>query len=200
MDTFVKKVLAIIAALALTNIAFAQPKPNVFDGGNLWEITDHLDEASDHRLLATQRICFLPYAVVGTSIQGVWYSTTFTDWNGMYYQEGDEIKMTGDYDKDVGHDHMTLLHTTYDVPGEVNGLAFKDWDEWREDGEYGRIIMWANAKMERIGKCDYKEAAAAMEYSQQLPPRLTVKGEIAVSPSQADLESVDEYLKRNGLK
>jgi len=39
---------------------------------------------------------------VGTSIQGVWYSTSYPDWNGRYYQEGDEVKMTGDFAKDTG--------------------------------------------------------------------------------------------------
>jgi hypothetical protein len=202
MDTLMKKaLLATCGTVALTSVAFAQPPmPNVFDGGSMWQIIDYLDEANDHRQLATQNICFLPYAVVGNSIQGVWYSTTYNDWNGMYYQEGDELRMTGDFWDDTGHDHMTLLHTTFDVPGEVKGLAFKDWDEWIEDGEYGKIGQWGNAKMERIGKCEIQKAAVAIEYSRQLPPRLTIKGDVARMPTQADLESVEEYLMRNGLK
>lgn len=204
-----------ISSLSFSGAALSDPpKPNVFDGGNKWHITGYIDHTSNHTQVATQEICFLPYIVVGTSIQGSWYSTSFPDWNGRYYQEGDEIKMTGDYAEDVGHDHMTLLHTTYDVPGQVRGMAFKDWTEWREDGAYGNIIGWGNAKLERVGKChlftadlprlqlgDLREfEREAEEISLSLPDRLTVKGEIARSPGQSDLESLADYQGRTGVE
>ncbi len=172
------------------------PKPNVFDGGNRWNITFYDDPSSVHQEWGTQEICFLPYAVVGTSIQGVWYSTSFYDWNGRYYQEGDEVKMTGDYANDVGHDHMTLVHTTYDVAGKVRGMAFKDWTEWREDGAYGRIIGWGNAKLERMGYCRNVLEDEALEISVSLPDRLTVRGDIASYPGQRNLESIKKYQDR----
>lgn len=218
METFMKKALAIACgSIALSSAAFAQPPlPNVFDGGNLWAITYYNDPTSNHQQWATQHICFMPYSAVGTSIQGTWYSTTFPDWNGRYYQEGDEVKMTGDYAGDVGHDHMTVFHTTYDVPGQIKAMAFKDWTEWREDGRYGRIIGWGNTKLERIGKCRYpfiiddftqitpdllqKLEAEALAFSQELPERLTVKGEIAAFPGQEDLESISDYQARTGLR
>ncbi len=217
MDTLIKKATAIVfGTLVLGASASAQPPlPNVFDGGNLWNITFYNDPTTNHQQWATQKICFLPYRVVGTSIQGVWYSLSFRDWNGRYYQEGDELKMTGDYAQDVGHDHMTLFHTTYDVPGRVNALAFKDWTEWREDRRYGRIIGWGNAKLERTGWCRYpinigditqlpsdllpKIEEEALVFSQELPERLTVSGEIAESPGQEDLESIEEYEARTGF-
>ncbi len=200
----------LVGAVAIGSVVFcnvslaAPPKPNVFDGGNKWHITYYNDPTTNHAQWATQEICFLPYSIVGTSIQGVWYSTSFPDWNGRYYQEGDEVKMTGDYAHDVGHDHMTLLHTTYDVPGAVRGMAFKDWTEWREDGAFGRIIGWGNAKLERVGKCHYPKGADLERYAQEislsLPDRLTIKGEIADFPGQADLENLDEYLQRADMK
>ena len=54
MDTLMKKALLFVTgAFAFTSVAFAlPPKPNAYDGGNLWEIIDYLDEASDHRQLA----------------------------------------------------------------------------------------------------------------------------------------------------
>jgi hypothetical protein len=216
METFAKKLAAITCGcLLLTGAALASPpQPNVFDRGNEWSITGYLDQTGNHQQVGTQRICFLPYTTVGTSIQGVWYSTTFPDWNGLYYQEGDEVKMTGDFARDTGHDHMTLLHTTYDVPGQIKAMAFKDWTEWLEDGRYGNLVGWANAKMERIGKCripveiDFggqisleelrKIEQEVVAYSRSLPERLTVQGEVAVSPGQPDLESVESYLKRIG--
>ncbi len=216
---FLKKNATMIAisSLLFSGAALSDPpKPNVFDNGNKWRITFYNDSTVDHRQWATQEICFLPYAVVGTSIQGRWYSTSFPDWNGQYYQEGDEVKMTGDYANDIGHDHMTLIHTTYDVPGEVRGMAFKDWTEWREDGKFGDIIGWGNAKLERAGKCKVftsnlssaslqpenlrKFENEAQEFSLSLPDRLTVQGEIASFPGQPDLESLDDYQRRTGIQ
>lgn len=210
-------VMVALSSLLVSSVALANPpKPNVYDGGNKWRITFYNDSTVNHDQWGDQEICFLPYAVVGTSIQGVWYSTTYTDWNGLYYQEGDELKMTGDYAKDVGHDHMTLQHTTYDVEGQVRGMAFKDWTEWREDGAYGNIIGWGNSNLVRAGRCDItrgiddiailtaeerkKLELVAQEFSATLPRRLTVKGTVASSPGQHGLESVDEYLQRTGVK
>lgn len=218
MDTLMKKVTAMVCGtLLFTGTASALPPyPNVFDGGNLWELTFYNDPTNNHQQWATQEICFLPYSIVGTSIQGVWFSTSFYDWNGLYYQEGDEVKMTGDYARDVGHDHMTLIHTTYDAPGIANAMAFKDWTEWREDRRYGFIIGWANAKLERVGKCPIPidniditpippdilkmVEEEALQFSLKLPERLTVTGEVAAYPGQEGLESIDEYKARAGLQ
>jgi len=106
--------------------ASAQPKPNVYDGGNRWKITAFDDSFPEHPEWATQEICFLPYIADATGIQGMWYSLTFPDWNGRYRQEGDEVKMTGDYAKGVGHDHITLYHTVWDVSKRAKGVAFGD--------------------------------------------------------------------------
>jgi len=108
---------------------------------------------------------------------------------------------------------MTLLHTTYDVGGQVPAMAFKDWTEWREDSRFGRIIGWGNAKLQRAGKCAYprdwiasSDLTAKDQYymeletdqlSKSLAPRLTANGEIATYPGQNDLESVETYLKRS---
>jgi len=208
-----KFVLFATASLLVSNIALSAPKPNVFDGGNEWLLTFFDDDANTHTQWGTQRICFMPYIEKNNSIQGVWYSTSFHDWNGRYYQEGDEVKMTGDYAKDVGHDHMTLQHTTVEFPikyGLKNGLAFKDWTEWREDGKYGKVIGWGNARMIRTGKkcglinlVDLEDttlvkelSSEALNKSHETPERLTTKGEVAQFPAQPDLESIEEYDKR----
>lgn len=198
MTSVIKQtVLIALSSLLFLGIALAEPpRPNVYDGGNRWNITYYNDPAGNHQQWATQEICFLPYSIVGTSIQGTWYSTSFPDWNGRYYQEGDEIKMTGDYARDVGHDHMTLIHTTVDPR---NGLAFKDWTEWREDGGYGRIIGWGNAILKRMGTCKKFIEAEALKISASLPERLRIDGRIAASPGDADLESIEEYQCRAGL-
>ena len=215
-------VLAIVLSVMVfvSSVSANPPRPNVFDGGNKWKITFYNDPTNRHDQWATQEICFLPYTVVGNSIQGIWYSTSYPDWNGRYYQEGDEVKITGDYAKDVGHDHMTLVHTTYNAAGRVvSGMAFGDWTEWREDGKYGRVIGWGNAKLERTGyskipvlaPIDLEKLVPApedlekLEYemldmSSLLPQRLTVNGDIASSPGQPDQESLDDYKLRTGVE
>jgi hypothetical protein len=111
---------------------------------------------------------------------------------------------------------MTLQHTTYDVPGYKRGMAFKDWTEWREDGRYGRIIGWGNSTLVRAGKCELSSGIdnvddislrdikfleyEAQDISLSLPDRLTVKGEVANFPGQSNLESLDEYQRRTGIK
>jgi hypothetical protein len=194
--------------------AYSQPLPNVFDTGNLWALTFFNDPHPQHQQWATQLICFNPYVGVGTSIQGTWFSLTFPDWNGRYYQEGDEVKMTGDYAKDVGHDHMTLQHTTWDVLPNVKGMAFKDWTEWREDGKYGNIIGWGNARMVRVGRCHPKgipnitdsgvgtspddridTEIVALQLSSALPLRMLADGGEALEPGEQDQESVKAYLR-----
>jgi len=206
-------VMGMVSTLGATPVSAQVPLPNVFDGGNRWLITGFLDDSPNHLRVGTQEICFLPYAVVGTSIQGVWFSTSFKNWNGRYYQEGDEIKMTGDYAENVGHDHMTLVHTTFDVAGGVRGMAFKDWTEWREDDRFGRIIGWANARLQRAGRCGVagvpfpttvpvaelpKLEEAAVRFSLEVPERLTLRGLPAESPNDADLEDIDLYFERTG--
>ena len=235
---FVVSAIVLSVMVFVSSVSAGPPKPNVYDGGNKWKITFYNDSTGTHNQWATQEICFLPYTVKGSSIQGKWYSTSFPNWNGRYYQEGDEVKMTGDYAKDVGHDHMTFVHTTRDVPGSVvRGMPFGDWTEWWENGRYGRIIGWGNAKLERTGRCRFphcidnikhtsvlapkslekleyevldisplapksleKLEEEVLEMSSSLPDRLTVKGDIANSPGQTGLESIDEYQLRTGVE
>ena len=199
----------LVVVVGLTSMAWAQPKPNVFDGGNMWNITFYNDPAPTHTQWATQRICFLPYATVGTSIQGAWFSLSFPDWNGRYYQEGDEVRMTGDYAQNVGHDHMEFRHDRTDQShhGEGSGT----WDEWREDAFFGTVIGWGNTRFVRVGSCLLRSAGvglaaidarpwevAGKQLSESLPPRLLVGQEKpAPSPNAPRQASLVDYLSEN---
>ena len=227
MDTFMKKTAALVCGtLALAATANAaqltiapplpKPMPNVVDGGNMWLLTGYVDWSNNHQPQGTHIICFLPPRMnINGRLLGSWYSMTFSDWNGIYYQEGDEIKMTGDFRHELGHDHLTLYHTTYDEPGRAGGIAFKDWTEWLGGPTFGDFVLWGNAKMERIGKCRFpfdldeypnpdmgtilRLEQQALEFSQTLPERLETDGDIAPFPSSQDMESVKTYLERNGF-
>ena len=78
-----------LGIVGLAGQAVAQvPSPNVFAGGNRWLITAYDDSSPVHQQWATQGICYLPFAQVGTHIRGVWYSDTYPGRVGRYSQGG----------------------------------------------------------------------------------------------------------------
>ncbi len=176
--------VAIVSALG-TSLASAAPLPNVFDGGNRWSITAYNDTSPNHSKMATQSICFRPYAVNGTHITGKWYSDVFPDWNGVYSQEGDRVTLHGDYANDVGHDGITFNIVTNDRENHSAG----HWTEWRENGSFGKTVVFANASLQRIGKCNSNITDLTFA---AIPPRLLLSGGEAVDPMQAKQEPLDK--------
>ncbi len=144
----------LFGGLAISSTVSAHPlEPDLVQYGNEWTITAYRDASTGHDEMATQRICFVPEAAVGTHKRYRWYSTTYPDWNGRATQEGDQIVMHGDFAKDVGHDAMFWDLVTNIKRNEGAG----HWVEWREDGKFGGTIVFANAKFVRIGKCQITE-------------------------------------------
>src|ERR1700687_4079693 len=101
--------------VGLVGEAAAQPQPNVYAGGNRWQITFYDDCNTVHQQWATQILCFLPPKPCGAcGIRGYWYSTSYPTWRGGYMQEGDRILMHGHWDwpwlgkKFVGSDGMVI--------------------------------------------------------------------------------------------
>jgi len=187
--------IAGILILGIAGAAVAQPRPNVYDGGNQWRITAYDETSPTHAQWGTQGICFLPYGMQGTAIVGVWYSNTFPNWRGRYAQEGDRVLMHGDYAALVGHDGMVIdLFEGTSPQDEGAG----QWTEWRETGPYGTTIGWANARLRRAGKCatpptvDISKLSRAdieklaVELSSQVKPRLRKDGRPAESPLDPD--------------
>lgn len=171
----------IAAALGLSGgYAHAAPLPNVYDDGNRWLITAYNDSSPTHAQMATQGICFLPYAAVGTHIRGFWYSDTFPDWNGVYSQEGDQVFMHGDYAADVGHDGIMFEIDTSSRNNQGGG----HWTEWRENGAYGNTIVFGNAKLNRVGRCNTLTPAAILKL--QVAPRVLKNGFPATNPLDLD--------------
>ena len=185
----IKLLLSVTLVSAMgTSLAYAVPKPNVFDGGNRWLITAYNDASPSHTQMATQGICFRPYAVTGTHIRGQWYSDTYPDWNGVYSQEGDQVFLHGDYAHDVGHDGIAFEIVTRNKRNEGAG----HWTEWRENGSFGNTIVFANAQLKRVGKCFNTHP-----HHFRLPivsPRYLLKGGVAEDPMQEGQESLDDIV------
>ncbi|MGD8908998.1 MAG: hypothetical protein PVF13_00945 [Chromatiales bacterium] len=174
---FKTKICFAASALALTvqSAVFANPpyKPDLVNGGNRWTITAYFDNSTVHAQAATQGICFYPDGVSGTHQRYRWVSDTYPDWNGIATQEGDQVFMHGDFQwpygekKDGGHDSMEWEIVTVSRKNEGAG----HWREWVEDGGFGNTIGFANAKLVRVGKCEYETAEEAFKagYNLELP-------------------------------
>jgi hypothetical protein len=187
MSFTVKAALVIGSLMISSSVLAATPYPNLTSGGGKWRITAYNDTTTGHSQLTTHELCFSNYTANGTGVTGNWGALTFSSWDGRYYQEGDKLRMTGDFGSNSGHDHMTCEFISASL---VNCI----WDEWLEQAPgYGTIIGWARAKMERIGTCTVPGPSSAA-----VPERLTVDGESAASPIQKGLESIQQYKLRTG--
>ncbi len=194
-------ILGLIALAAIAGSASAQPRPNVYDGGNQWLITAYDDTSTVHARWATQTLCFMPYAAVGTSIQGVWYSTSYPNWRGRYDQEGDRVLMHGEWGNNMGHDGMVIeLFAGNPDPHEGAG----QWTEWVENTTYGGTVGFLNTRLRRSGKCvmpgvgDMAKVARpdleklALELSSKVKPRLRRDGKPANSPTDPEQAPLPE--------
>lgn len=175
------------------------PKPNVFDGGNRWLITAFDDSSTVHQQWATQGICFLPYAVSGTHIRGVWYSDTFPNWRGRYSQEGDNLLMHGNWANFGGSDGMVIDLFAGTSPKDVGG---GQWTEWWNFGAYGTTVVFANTRLARVGKCPLPVNVATAtqvelekfgtDNSSRVSPRLRKDGKEADHPGDLEQEPLAE--------
>lgn len=157
-----RKGISIVLLLSVSTAVFAYPNhdPNVVKGGNLWTITFHNDDSVGHTQWATQRICFLPFVLPGpgqTQLKGRWYSTSYPNWHGHYRQEGDSVKMVGNFWGGKGNDGITWDIVTSDIH---TGLGVKlrtvgagHWHEWGDNGRFGPVYGFGNALFQRVGKC-----------------------------------------------
>ena len=138
--------------------------------------------------MATQGICFLAYSRAGTHIRGIWFSDTFPNWNGRYSQEGDRVLMHGDYAQEIGHDGM-MIELFAGTSRRDEGAG--QWTEWRENPRAGRTVVFANARLRRVGRCPVVQVDAA----EPLPlvfPRYKVNGDMAENPLDLEQELLPE--------
>jgi hypothetical protein len=197
-----------LGTFGLLRQAAAQvPRPNVVDGGNRWLITGYFDASPVHQQAATQGICYLPYAVGGTHIAGVWYSDTYPGWRGHYSQEGDLVLMHGNWARFGGSDGMFIDLFAGTSPRDIGG---GQWTEWFNTGAFGTTVAFGNARLTRVGKCQLPRNAhatqmgqgdlerLAVELSDRVKPRMRKDGKPAESPADPDqvpLPEEKQYLR-----
>lgn len=132
-----------------------------------WEIKFFNDETPNLSPAATQRICFVA--------NGTWYSTTFPNWHGLWFQKGidaagngDRVRILGNYAGGVGNDssEMEFVHGT---------LMTGPWTEWR-DVDIAGFKFWGRARLRQIDRecpqaaiIDTKDKAA-LSRVQELSP------------------------------
>lgn len=197
MRSFRHAQIGLVLFLSLVGLAAqaaAQvPNPNVYSGGNRWIITAYNDASPVHQQWGSQGICFLPFAVVGTGVQGVWYSDTFPNWNGRYRQEGDTLVMHGNWANFRGSDGMVIDLHEGTSPRDVGG---GHWTEWWNFGPNGTTVGFANARLRRVSKCPLPANVDTMtqaeletlsaERSRSVGPRLRTDGKVAEYPTDPE--------------
>jgi len=147
--------LALCSALFISTPSYAAPQhfPAVDQASSpatLWRVTFYDDTANNHTQWATQDICFLQGPVQGSNTTGIWYSTTYYRWIGRWRQEGDQVKMTGNFWTDRGNDAMSWEIAVVDREGHGH------WDEWVDNGTYGAWLAKGNAKFVKLGTCAWQ--------------------------------------------
>ncbi len=177
--------IALILGFSLSATAQAVPPhlPDLVSDGNRWTITFYDDSSPIHRQWTTQGICFFNDGVGGTHQRYSWASDTYPDWNGRATQEGDQVFMHGDFQwpfgiKDGGHDGMEWEI----LSGRPRNQGAGHWKEWVEDGKLGQTIGFGNARLERVGKCQFVSFSEALKKGFSLQQPFNEKGELLTNP------------------
>src|SRR3569832_1917353 len=108
----------------------------------------------------------------------------------MYSKKANQVFMLGDYESDVGHDGIKFEIETNSPRNQGGG----HWTEWRENGAFGNTIVFANAKLERVGRCT-PVPGAADALKLQVAPRVLRSGLPTQNPQNNDQLPAGELVK-----
>lgn len=131
----------VVAALAiplfLTVAAVAQAPNNPV---GLWRFQAYNDNSANLAAMGSQDICFLA--------NGTWFGTTFPNWNGRWFQKGnnaagngDRVRILGNWANGAGNDSAEISFINLN-------LMTGGWHEWT-DG-FG-TVLWIQTAGTRIG-------------------------------------------------
>lgn len=196
MRTRIAVVCGLFLVLSIGSPLFAQPRPNVVDGGNRWLISGFDDASPNHTFLASHQICFFATGMNGTHFIGDWFALAFPNWRGRWAQEGDRLVMHGEFGDRRGHDAMVIDLFAGTTP---NDEGAGQWTEWIEVNPIDRTQRFATARLQRVGGCspppgitDVAKASkedlekAIAELAAKVPPRMKTDGKPATYPLEAN--------------
>lgn len=137
----------VVGIFLYSSTSHAQPPyaADLVQGGNKWLLDAYDDTDTDHALMNTVGLCFKYDGVKGTHQRYTWYSDTFKGWQGTASQEGDQIFLHGVYAGGKGRDAIQVRI----IINTPRSGAVGHWQEWRDDGDYGQVVGFANARMIR---------------------------------------------------
>jgi hypothetical protein len=139
MNAFSKLACTAVAALALcaTGAAFAQAPNNPV---GLWNFQAYADNSANLFAMGNQNICFLA--------NGTWYGTTFPNWNGRWFQKGNNVAGNGDRVRIVGNWAFGAGNDSAEISFINLSLMTGGWHEWT-DG-FG-VVLWIQITGRKIG-------------------------------------------------
>jgi hypothetical protein len=153
MSTSSKLARIVVAALALpllvTGAALAQAPNNPV---GLWNFQAYADNSPNLATMGSQNICFLA--------NGTWFGTTFPNWNGRWFQKGnnaagngDRVRILGNWANGAGNDSAEISFINL-------SLMTGGWHEWT-DG-FG-AVLWIQITGRKIG--NFCPAPALSEFA-----------------------------------
>lgn len=116
-------------AAAGAQAAAADPSPV-----GLWRIKTY-DETSNLTWTGTSDICI----VAG----GTWFGPNFPGWSGYWYQNGNQVRLLGNWNSGAGNDAANLDFINVD-------LMTGPWTEWTDNGNH---TYYFKAMMCSLGSC-----------------------------------------------
>ncbi len=130
-------VAALALALCAAGTAFAQAPNNPV---GLWNFQAYNDAAAGMNALGNQNICFLA--------NGTWFGTTFPNWNGLWFQKGNNAAGNGDRVRLVGNWAAGAGNDSAEIHFMNLNLMTGGWHEWT-DG-FG-FVLWIQIVGTRLG-------------------------------------------------
>ncbi len=145
IKNFIKAIGALFAGALIYSNAYAVPQhlpaADPLGGGyTKWELTFSDDTHPSHPQGVTQTLCLLQTSPQGTNTVGRWVGS-FPGWTGAWRQEGDQVRMIGQFWQGKGQDFIT-----WEI-GQNGAEGQGHWDEWAVANNW---FSKGNAKLVKV--------------------------------------------------
>ncbi len=137
-----------------------------------WEATFYNDDTPNLTNLATHGICF--------RANGTWYSTTYANWSGYWFQKGSNAAGNGNRVRIVGNFWEGDGNDSGELDFINNDLMTGPWTEWLDPNGFR---VWATTQMKRLSKRCPKRAKIKRSDTKALR-RLRRKSPTGAKPSK----------------